>query len=772
MRTPFSRKRLKKSLLILTIVFAGLGGIFLVLDLIFPFKPNITYSQIILDRNGQVQHAYLSKDQKWRLYAENDEISNLLLKTILFKEDKHFYKHPGINPVSIVRSFLKNLINKEIISGASTIDMQVARMLEPKPRTYKAKLIEMFRALQLEFHYSKKEILRMYLNKIPYGGNIEGIKAAALFYFNQKPQNLSLSQIVVLSIIPNNPNNLQPGKNDLVLHKMRDHWLDYFQDQNLFSDEMIADAKNEPLTAHRHNAPQNLPHLSWYLKRKYPNQRSIKTYIDQEIQQKTEKLTYNYVSQLKSKGIYNASVLLIDNETHQVITYIGSNDFKDQDNHGEVNGVEAIRSPGSTLKPILYALAFDKGLYTPKMKINDIPVSFGGYEPDNYSGHYLGQVRIEEALAKSLNIPAVKILEEIGTDTFINYLQKFSFSQIQNDHDKLGLSMILGGCGVKLSELCQLFSTFANGGNFSPILYCNADNRKAHQPLISPASSYMITKILTLLNRPDLPDIYTEAARLPKISWKTGTSYGRRDAWAIGYNKKYTLGVWIGNFNGKGVPELNGSEFAVPLLFMIFNQILPPNPSPFIQPDDLSTRMVCEESGLPPNTFCNNLIEDFYIQGISPSKKCNHLIPVYTNTEKTISYCTDCMPEGGTTKSLYPNYPPDLILFFEQNEIPYTKIPPHNVNCSRVFSSNTLKIISPQPNLEYLVFKNEGSQILLQAECSADVRKLYWFINDKFYKSAGIHDKVFFNPPKGKVKISCSDDKGRNTDIYITVNFI
>jgi len=358
--------------------------LFTIIDRAYPIKTDLDYSQIFLSEDGTLLHAFLNDKDKWRMKIGLDEINDQLKRVIIYKEDKFFYYHIGINPVSVVEALIKNIIRGERVSGASTITMQVARLLEPKSRTYANKMIEMFRALQLEWHLSKREILQLYLNLAPYGGNIEGVKSASYLYFQQPPQALSLAQVTVLATVPNDPENLRIGQNNSYIREVRNGWLRYFKRKKLFDDLIIDDALDEPIVAYRHQSPKMIPHLANRLHHNNPYNPIIKTHIHINQQKQIEEITYNYVQRTKLKGINNAAVLVIDNKTMGVTTYLGSNDFYDDKHQGQVDGVIAIRSPGSTLKPYLYAMAFDKGIATPKLKLSDIPVNYGGYEPENY----------------------------------------------------------------------------------------------------------------------------------------------------------------------------------------------------------------------------------------------------------------------------------------------------------------------------------------------------------------------------------------------------
>src|SRR6201996_2660759 len=435
---------------------------FLLLNWIFPLPDRIEYSTIITDEKGEVIHAFLTHDQQWRMKTELSEISPLLRKTIVEKEDKYFYYHWGINPLAMTRAFGRNLLLGRRTSGASTITMQVARALEPKSRTYWNKFRESFRALQLEWRYPKDQILQLYLNVVPYGGNIQGVKAASVLYFKKNPDHLSLAEITALSVIPNKPSSLVMGRNNDAIVAERNKWLHRWAREKVFTEREIADALAEPLTATRGTGPALGPQLA--LKVKKRGGPIVHSTIQLNMQRKLEKLVKDYSRTLALRNIRNAAVIVIDNATHRVVSYVGSADFRDSSDGGQVNGAAAIREPGSTLKPLLYGLCIDEGLLTPNRMITDVPINYDGYAPENYDRRFNGYVTMEYALEHSLNIPAVKSLKMLGKDRLIGRLGDCDFKQVSRDQHKLGLSMILGGCGATLEELTGMYSIFADSG--------------------------------------------------------------------------------------------------------------------------------------------------------------------------------------------------------------------------------------------------------------------------------------------------------------------
>jgi penicillin-binding protein 1C len=768
-----NKQKIRLSLISLACCIILTISLFKVADTLFPFDYHVPFSQVILADDSTLLHVYLSSDDKWRLETGLDEISPVLKKTILYKEDRYFFYHFGVNPFSVVRALVINTLRRQRLSGASTVTMQVARLLHPAPRTYKNKIIEMFRATQLEWHLSKTDILRLYLSLVPYGGNIEGVKSAALIYFRQKPQALSLAQAVTLAVIPNDPKKLHLGKDNEAIKEERNRWLRTFGRRHLFGEQEIADALDEPLDAARHDPPALIPHLAARLHASDPGRPVLQTCIDPALQAAITDIVKSYISRLIPLGITNASVLVVTNKTRQVKAYVGSADFNDDVNGGQVDGVRAVRSPGSTLKPFLYALAMDEGLATPRLVVNDVPYDFNGYSPENYDQDYRGYVTVEDALALSLNVPAVKMLSRLPLNRFLDKMSEAGFESVRHSRDELGLSVILGGCGVTLEELTGLYGTFANGGVFMPPVLTAGSPAFAPDTLFSDAAAYMVTGILTLLKRPDLPSQYKDNTNMHRVAWKTGTSYGRRDAWSLGYDMEYTVGVWVGDFAGKGIPELNGSEYAAPLLFSVF-KVLGDRPENewFTTPATLDFRLVCSRTGLPPNDFCRDLVMDYFIPGVSPTGKCMHMKEVFTDAGETFSYCRACLPTEGYRKALYPNHPPEIIRFFESRHIPYEKVPPHNPACPRLFTGIAPVITSPVDGSEYILIKGKNQQLMLSCQVENDVSNVFWYLNDRFFKASEAASNIFFQPFPGKVKISCTDDKGRNCDIWINVVYM
>lgn len=778
------KNRLLRYSLRLVVTFFTTFLLFLLLNWLFPLHDHIAYSTIVLDNKGEVIHSFLTPDDKWRMKTELKEISPVLKQTLIYKEDKYFYRHPGINPFAIARAAVMNVLHLKRTSGASTITMQVARMMEPKRRTYFNKIIEMFRAFQLEWKYSKDEILQLYFNLVPYGSNIEGVKSASILYFGKNPDHLSLAEVTALSIIPNRPSSLRLGLSNHRIVEERNKWLQRFETDKLFDAKEIADALDEPLNVKRREAPKQAPHLALKLKKQLGTD-IIRTHLQMQTQLKTEKLVKDYVQNLKTLDIHNAAVVIIDNNTHRVVTYIGSSDFYDNADGGQVNGADALRQPGSALKPLVYGLCFDRGILTPKTMMTDVPININGYQPENFDSKFYGYVTVEHALENSLNIPAVKALNELSPDAMVAKMVECKFKQIERDRKKLGLSLVLGGCGVTLEEMTGLYSAFANNGLYvRPEFFAfNAGNeliKDGHGSnhadtarILTPSANFMITEILSRLARPDLPVNWEASMHTPRIAWKTGTSYGKRDAWSIGYNKNYTIGVWVGNFSGVGAPDLNGANIATPLLFKIFSTVDYNSVNEwYSMPKECGLRLVCSETGKVPQDFCKSTIMDYFIPLTSPAQRCDNTKEIAISADGKISYCKNCVPDNGYKKKWYKITSPEMQSYFDERRLAYEVVPPHNPDCERVFTDGAPNIRFPVNGTEYLIDKDHPEPLQLSCDVGGDVQHVYWYINNQFLKKSDGRTGQFFTPTEGRIKISCTDDKGRNTDIWVSVRYV
>ncbi|NLY04085.1 MAG: penicillin-binding protein 1C [Campylobacter sp.] len=598
----------------IAILIVVLSALCLLLDRAFPLNLellNRPQSQILYDKNGEILYMQMASDEIWRFDVKEDEIPPLLKKSTLAFEDRYFYYHFGINPFSILRSFYHNLTSQNRI-GASTITMQVARMINPKERSYKNKVIEIFNALQLEFYLNKDEILTLYFNLAPYGGNIEGIKAASWFYFGKEPSKLSLSQMALLSVIPKNPNvnrldrisNIDSVKNSV---------LDELLKISVIDESMHKRASKESFKNFRATSVKNAYHYSNLTLENNMTNSNLDLNLQNFITNLAKELVFKF------KDINNASVIVIDNRLMNVIAYVGSHDLNADD--GFNDGILASRNVGSTLKPFIYALAFQKGLITPKTRLFDTQIYLSGYTPTNFSNEFLGVVEAGDALIFSLNTTAVFLNTLLKDDSLYEILLKAGLAKEKKSF--YGASIALGGISLSLLDLTHLFTIFANDGKLKPLEVAGKVIDK-NEKLLTPQSVYLVNEILSNSNRIYLNSVWQNTQNAPRIAFKTGTSAKSIDLLTIAYNKEYTVGVWLGNFNGKSSGDTTGARTASLLAFDIFSYLSKKESLSFFEPvEGVKKDKICLD--ILPSNICKKQSVDFVIEGIKLASKCEIL---------------------------------------------------------------------------------------------------------------------------------------------------
>ena len=602
--------------------------LFLLMDHLFPLDPLKLHKQRATryyDRHGELIHMARSRDGFWRFDATASEIPDLLKRSVLSFEDRYYYSHPGINPVALARALLLNLQSGRVVSGGSTITMQVARMMQRRPRTLRSKLIELFNALQLEWRYDKETILTRYFNLAPYGGNIEGIKAAAWFYFQKPLHALSISEIAILTTIPKNPNANRPDRSTR-LETVRRRVLDTLKEDGLITPEQHRRALREPIASHRASIVADAPHFC----RRYRSSGEITTTLDLPLQRRLETRLTERVKQLKGKGVHNAAGVLLHNPTMQVRAYVGSHDLHDAEHGGWNDGVTMRRSPGSTLKPFIYALAFDQGLATPRGRLFDLPLHLHGYHPRNFNKRYYGVVSAEEALQYSLNIPAIELNTLLGEQSLYELLQASGIRSVRQRKSHYGAAIAIGGASIRLLELATLYAMLANGGILREPQF-DATPPPPGTRLLSEATGWMVSDILSESVRPALSAYWESNPRLPRLAFKTGTSARSRDLYTVAYTPEYTLAIWLGNFDGSPTDAQVGIRAAAPAALTFFEDLRTPQ-TWFTRPDSvIETRRCTDPIRLGA---CRREELDRVIRGVTLHAPCellraevlNHLI--------------------------------------------------------------------------------------------------------------------------------------------------
>lgn len=745
---------------------------FATLSALFPLPPVHSYSLIIMDRKGEFLHAFLAPDGIWRFKTSPSEIPPRLKEILLHKEDRFFYYHPGINPVSVLRALGQNILTGRRVSGASTITMQVARMLEPKERTYFNKCVEIFRALQLEAKYSKEEILEIYLSIIPLGGNIEGLQSAAYLYYRTPLERLNIAQLVDLILLPKDPNRFRPDKNPENLHRERTKNALQWLSEGLLTKEDSVILWQAPANVTRSQMPRYAHHFALRMKELHGNENVVVSSLDKKMQLSVEKVVRRHVQDWRRNDVHNGAALVIDNATHEIVAYVGSGNFDDSTHAGQVDAVQVLRSPGSTLKPFLYTFHIDKGTLTSKTRMLDVPYDAEGYAAENYDATYSGWVFADDALRHSLNVPMVRLLYEVGARKFTDYLAAAGFRSLATQKEKLGLSMILGGCGVTLEELTAAYAAFPLKGNFAQPLYTRHDSASVlSSKIFSEAAAYIVTDILSNRNQSE-PESGVPYPSLPRIAYKTGTSYGRRDAWCIGYSQEYTVGVWLGNADNKGAPDLVSSKSSLPLLFDVFQKISSRSTNEILpMPVDVAERKVCDHSGKLPTALCPSITRDLYSRSGTLQQYCDVDKEYFISLDGKLHYCMSCLGNKAHKTKVFEEYPPEYMAFLKNTGHAYAPLPRHNPACERVFAGKGPQILSPTKDMTYLILSDE-QKIALVASSSLDVKAHNWYVDDKFIGRKKRDEKIFLIMKNGRHKIMCVDEKGRSSAVTITVKHL
>jgi penicillin-binding protein 1C len=557
-----------------SLLLSLLGGLVFGLDRLFPFDvyPAQTPSIQVVDAQGKLLRGFTTAEGTWRLPLSPETVDPLYLRMLKAYEDKRFDWHPGVDPLALMRALWQWVAHGKVISGASTLTMQSVRLLDPRPRTLPNKLAQMWRALQLDWHYTKEEILGLYLTLAPYGGNLEGLRAASLAYLGKEPRYLTPAEAALLVVLPQSPTRLRPDRFPRAARAARDKVLARMERLGVLSRRQAAEARQEDPPGRRLPLPFHAPHLARRLVAAEPRRALHRTYIEGRLQRMLEALAKQVQTGLDPHA--GLAILIVENQTRRVIAYVGSSDFFAQERAGQVDMVRAVRSPGSTLKPLIYGLGFDELIIHPETLIDDAPTRFGDYFPSNFRHTYRGQVSVREALQRSLNIPAVKVLERIGPVRLAAKLRDAGIELHWARQDATpGLPLALGGVGTTLEDLVMLYVGFANAGQVGPLALARDDRvaRQAARPLLSAAAAWYLADILAGAAAPETK-VSADHVRDPRRrAYKTGTSYGFRDAWALGFDGAYTVGVWVGRPDGAPSPGRYGRKTAAPLLYRVFD---------------------------------------------------------------------------------------------------------------------------------------------------------------------------------------------------------
>ncbi len=708
------------------------------LDYLYPldharlYKPQST---IIYGKDHQLLAIKLTQDSYLRIPIQSHQITPEIKKILYAYEDQYFEHHWGINPFALIRALYSNLFYQTHL-GASTLSMQVVRMMHHKPRTLTQKLIELMQTLQLEWHYSKEEILRFYLNNTPYGGNIEGFASAAFKYFHQSPDNLSVAQIAYLISIPKNPNRNAPRHNPDP-NRSKNRLLHRIYQLHAIDKSTYQQSIKEPLSCKIYPLPNAIPHLSVYLRQ----EGEILTTIDLSLQKATTKIIHQHAQRLKRFGIFNGAAIIIDNQTMQILAYIGSPSFADKRHGGENDGVDISISAGSTLKPLIYARALEEGLITPLKKLYDLPLFIHGYQPQNYSHTYLGEVTATQALQQSLNTPAVELNRLLQDHDLYALLSQTKIPTLNAPRSYYGSALVLGGWGISLRKISELFAMLANGGVFTPSSYLLKQPHFSKR-VLSPEASYLVSSMLTDAPRPNFSTSWEFLKNSPKIAFKTGTSAHGRDLLTIGYTPKYTVGVWFGNFSAQPSHSDHGEEptglhGAAGTLFDIFKLLQTKKQTWFYPPKGIVTQKICQDPIILHQ--CQHHILDQRIQGVPLNTPCSTLraeVLTYLIQHQRIHSIADL--KNHPCYSQWQSYRPKITAPIDQKRYIF------NHQLPSTFKKIPLECYSFEPN-----------------------STIYWMIDNQAPFSAQSGQKIYRYLPPSQHTIRCIDEGAKSQVISI-----
>jgi penicillin-binding protein 1C len=740
-----------------------------------PLSAALPSSTALYDDQGKLLRLTLSADDKYRLWVPLADMPAALVDGVLLHEDAWFRWHPGFNPVSLARGAFVTYVQGGNRQGGSTITMQLARLkYRLNTRTPAGKAEQVARAFWLELRYSKNEILEAYLNSAPYGRNVEGVAAASLVYFGKAPDRLSLPEALTLAVIPQDPTRrLRETLADddglgAGLAAARDRLYARWRDAH------GADAANDALfrlplaLKHPSELPFAAPHAIDQIVRE--NRMAggeaprIDTTLDLALQRTLERQLREAVKRLGERGVGNAAAMLVDTRDLGIKAMVGSADYFNAGIAGQVNGTAAKRSPGSTLKPFIYALGIDQGVLHPRTVLRDVPSSFGPFTPENYDGRFLGPVTATDALVRSRNIPAVWVASQLASPDLYDFLKSAGVARMASQAH-YGLALVLGGGEVTMQELATLYAMLANRGVLKPLRLRADAPRAAGVRLLSEEASFMTLDMLRQNPRPDEATTATPA-RLP-IYWKTGTSWGFRDAWTAGSFGPYVLVVWLGNFDGAGNPALIGVEAAAPLFFRIADAILAQDRTlaepAWTVPAHVKRVEVCLASGDLPNAWCPQRGMTWFIPGKSPIRVSDVHRPVAIDTRTGLAACAPYDP-ATTRTEVYEFWPSDLARVFAQAGIPRRK-PPAQGDCGELVAGDgqAPRITSPVRGAAYtLRGAHADERVAFNVTVDAGVRQVYWFVDDAYVGAAAPGETLFWQAQTpGRHVARAVDDRGR-----------
>lgn len=754
----FKRLSVTKKVILCILAFWVTGYIFCLPRHLF----HVPYSTVVTDRNEELLGARIASDGQWRFPPRNTTPEKIKECLITF-EDKHFYHHWGVNPFAIGRAFYQNVKNKRIVSGGSTLTMQTIRLARNESRTFREKLIEMIWATRLEFRASKEEILSMYISHAPFGGNVVGLDAAAWRYFGHSADDLSWAESAMLAVLPNAPAMIHLSKGRKTLLDKRNRLLKQLLEKKTIDPSTYELAISEPLPDEPHALPQIAPYLvsRFYQERNGEYSRST---INKGIQTQVEDLAERWSNEFGRSDIRNLAILVIDIPSNQVVAYCGNVHFDRKQGGNQVDVIQAPRSTGSILKPFLYYAMLQEGSLLPDMLLPDVPVNINGFTPQNFSMQFEGAVPASEALARSLNIPAVTMLQRYGVPKFHSFLQQIGLKTINRSSSHYGLSLILGGAEATLWDVTNAYAMMGRSLLQLPQRSCSlllptSRITESTDPF-QPGAVWQTFDALKEVNRPEEID-WKSIPSMQTIAWKTGTSYGFRDAWAVGVTPRYAVGVWVGNATGEGKPGLVGAQTAGPVLFDIFNLL--PSSSWFTRPAGIFVEAeVCRKSGHLKGRFCDETDTLLVLPAGLRTEACpyHHLVTLSADESQRIY--ENCANTEPTLRKSWFTLPPVWEWYYKQHHPEYKPLPPFKAGCGED-TFQPMQFIYPPMNARIKLPKQlDGSKGFLTVELahSNPNATVFWHLDETYQAQTQDFHKISLQPAAGKHSLTAVDGEG------------
>ena len=767
----------RRRLLALALGCAALALMALVAAWIIPLPERLATrdSLVVQWRDGKPAHVFLSQDDMWRVRIGAQEVDARYVDALIALEDQRFWHHPGVDAIAIARALRSNISHGEVVSGASTLTMQLVRVLEPRPRTLSSKIIEALRAMQLELRLSKPEILEHYLRFAPYGRNIEGVDAAALAYFGHRATALSNAEIATLLAVPQAPNRRYPSeRNAERLRQGRDAIarellgvgaLELGEgDHKITPEQALAQvlAQQPPLLLSPF--PRELPHLAVWLKQRHEDALHLTTTLDEGTQRVAERLMRERHSEYETRGIHNGAVVITDHASMEVRALVGNFDFHDERHAGQIAGFSTPRSTGSLLKPVIMAMAMDRALVHPKMLVRDVPIERGAWTPTNFDDTFNGLVTLEDALARSLNIPFVELIEAVGQESLLETLRQSGFAHLDARPGHYGLGIAVGGVEATPLEVSALYGMLANKGEARALRWLKKDESVQDSPprrLLGAGSAWLALQAMAQRER---PDITYDANTQRDIHWKTGTSNNYRDAWSAGIAGELVAVAWLGNFSNASSPELIGSRAAAPLMFDLIQALVPHDAPGLERPEDaLKTMRVCALSGMRPGPACEHTHSVDVPTASVPMSVCPYHEHIQVDVESGEAVRASCRAGHEVKQLTVATFPADVARWMGASDRARAARPEWAPGCSPPASEHAPQLRLPRRRHSVMLIPGIPSQsqrVPFEA-MSAVKGELSWFVDGEFIGSTATLEKIWWEPVEGEHEVVVMDATGR-----------